>query len=90
MEIKYTPLWIMWWPSLMVFEFKISSFENSGNKKYNCSGPLTFISQRVGYQSNQKFLYYYQYSKNQVNSSIHAQDTADFRVSCVNILNYLI
>ena len=26
------------------------------NKKYNCSGPPAFKSQRVGYQSNQKLI----------------------------------
>ena len=29
------------------------------NKKYNCSGPPAFKSQRVGYQSNQKLLHHY-------------------------------
>ena len=38
------------------------------NKKCNCSGPPTFISERAGYQSNQKLLHHYQYSKNQLNS----------------------
>ena len=28
------------------------------SKKYKCSGPPTFISQRVGYQSNQKLLHH--------------------------------
>ena len=31
------------------------------NKKYKCSGPPTFKSQRVGYQPNQKLLHYYQH-----------------------------
>ena len=38
------------------------------DKKYNCSGALTFKSQRVGYQSNQKLLHHYQHAKNQLNS----------------------
>ena len=29
------------------------------NKKYNCSGPLAFINQRVGYPSHQKLLHHY-------------------------------
>ena len=47
------------------------------NKKYNCSGPLAFKSQRIGYPSNQKLLHHYQ----QLYSYIHSQDTADSRVS---------
>ena len=38
------------------------------NKKYNCCGPTAFKSQRVGYQSNQKLLCYYQHPKNHFNS----------------------
>ena len=31
------------------------------NKKYNCTGPPAFKSQRVEYQSNQKLLHHYQH-----------------------------
>ena len=43
---------------------------NKWNKKYSFTGPLGFKSQRVGYQSNQKLLYHYQHSRNQLNSEI--------------------
>ena len=33
-------------------------------KKYYCSGPLAFKSQRIGYQSNQKLLHHCQQSNN--------------------------
>ena len=32
------------------------------NKKNNCSGAPAFVSQRVGFQSNQKLLHNYQHS----------------------------
>ena len=38
-----------------------SEIFNNKNKKYNCSGPPTFKSQRVGYQSKQKLLHLYQH-----------------------------
>ena len=42
---------------------------------------MIFISQREGYQSDQNSLHHYQHSKNQLNSEINFQDTADHRVS---------
>ena len=44
------------------------SNNNNHNKKYNCSGPTAFKSQRKGHQSNQILLYHYQHSKTKVNS----------------------
>ena len=38
------------------------------NKKFNCSGPPGFKSQRVGYQSDQKLLPHSQHAKNRLNS----------------------
>ena len=46
--------------------------ETSENKKYNCSGPPAFKSQRVGYQSDYKLLHHCQHSNNQLNSYIHS------------------
>ena len=43
------------------------------NKKYNCSGPLAFKSQKVEYQSNQKLPHHYQHENNQPNSYIHSE-----------------
>ena len=40
---------------------EIQKFEYlENNKKYNCTGPPAFKSQKVGYQSNQKLLHHYQ------------------------------
>ena len=43
------------------------------NKKYNCSGPLAFKSQKVEYQSNQKLPHRYRHENNQPNSYIHSE-----------------
>ena len=40
----------------------------TNNKKYNCSKPTAFKSQRVGYPPNQKLLHHYKHSKKQQNS----------------------
>ena len=42
------------------------------NNKCNCSGPEALKCQRVGYQSKQKLLDYYQHSKNQLDSLINS------------------
>ena len=62
---------------LIIFLQKFGRIESI----YNCSRPPTFKRQRVGYQSNQKLLHHYPHLNNQVNSNIHSEDTADFRVS---------
>ena len=42
----------------------------SKNMNYNCSGPLVFKSESVGYQFNQKLLYHYQHSNNSIHRFI--------------------
>ena len=53
---------------LDVLVIKSAKKANILNNKYNCSGPPTIKSQKVGYQSNQKLLHHYKHSKNQLNS----------------------
>ena len=49
-------------------QFILQEENTKNSKKYNCSGPPAFKSQRAVYQSNQKLLCHYQHSENQLNS----------------------
>ena len=48
---------------------KNNSIRSKLNQKHNCPGPLAFISQRGGYQCNQKLLHHYQHPKKSAQSS---------------------